>query len=259
MDTRCDDIATVVHPFLDGELLPADRVALEAHLASCTACRALVADEAAFKAQLKARLGADPAPASLRERVLASLDQADARGQGPVVARPRRFVPIAALVAAAAAMVLFLGSFGRPSTSRAALVDDAIRAHEKNLAPEVRGDSAQVSSFMQGKVDVPVRPPRLSPAQAALVGARIGHVHGRDAAQLMYQVGASHLTVYVFDPDGVAMNAPRRRLAAGRELYVDGARGYSVVFFRDENVGYAFASDLDEATLLDLVSASFGQ
>ena len=39
-------------------------------------------------------------------------------------------------------------------------------------------------------------------------------------------------------------------------LKIDHERGYHVAMFRDRGMGYAYASDLDEPSLLQLISAS---
>jgi anti-sigma factor (TIGR02949 family) len=260
---RCDDVQRSVHPYLDGELIENDVVAFDAHVQGCAACRHLVEDEARFKATLRAHLRPTPAaPAELRTRVLAGLDQADAAGDGPTVPIYRRVIPFAAVFAAAASMVVFLSSVVQPRAGRTALVEDAIRSHEKHLPVEVGGDAEHVTNWMQGKVAVPVRPPQLTrqsragAENAALVGGRIGHLSSREAAQLTYRIGLNSVTVYVFDPSNLQWNAPKRRIVDDHELFVDSERGYSVVFFRDRGIGYAFTSDLDEDQLVALVSAT---
>lgn len=256
MEMRCQDVPKIVHPYLDGEFEAADRLYLEKHLAECAACREMVAFEAAFKANLRARLHRTPAPPELRAGVLAALDRADAVGDGPVRGIGRRLLPYGAALAVAAAAVLIIGQFVQARATRSPIVTDAINGHEKQLPVEIAGDEGRVKSWMVGKVPVSVRPPR--GGGATLVGARMGHVRDRDAAQLLYTVGGSNVTVYVFDASGMPMDSARKRLVAGnREVYVDSARGYNVVFYRDRDVGYAFTSDLGEDEMLRLVSASF--
>ena len=67
----CERIAERAHAWFDGELAAAAVVELEAHLASCTACRQIVDAEARFAGLLRARLRIDRAPASLYARVRA--------------------------------------------------------------------------------------------------------------------------------------------------------------------------------------------
>jgi anti-sigma factor (TIGR02949 family) len=256
---RCEDVQKVVHPYLDGEFEASDRIYLERHLSTCTTCREMVAFESSFKANLHARLRRPPMPAELQGRVLAALDRADAVGEGPTPSLVRRAMPIGAALAAAAAVVIFLGTFVQSRAAESPIVEDAIRAHEKQLPVEVKGDVEHIKTFMVGKVPVPVRPPRLAAAQATLVGARLGHVRDRDAAQIEYRVGQSDVTVYVFDASGLPMTAPRRQIVENHEVFVGGERGYHVVFYRDQDVGYAFTSDLEEDEILQLVSASLDE
>lgn len=256
---RCADVQKLVHPYLDGEFEDSELDPLERHLTQCDACRKLVAFEQAFKTNLRARLRRPTAPPELRDRVVAALDRADATGGGPVPALWRRAMPVAAAAAVAAAALVFLSTAIRTRADGSPIVEDAIRGHEKSLPIEVQGDADSVKVWMHGKVPVPVRPPRLPADEAVLVGARLGHVRDRDAAQIVYRVGQSNVTVYVFDASGMAMDAPRKRIVGSRELFVGGARGYNVVFYRDRGVGYAFTSDLAEDDMLRLVSTAFDE
>lgn len=249
---RCGDVRGVVHPYLDGELDAEGRAAFEQHTATCADCRRALDFEASFKAQLRARLRHEPAPAALRERVIAALDQADGRA----LPLGRRVAPFAAVGLIAAAAVIFLSTATRPADAQAPIVTEAVRTHAKNLPVEVVGTAGVVGAWMQGKVPVPVRPPCLDrgPLPGALVGARLGHLGSRDSAQLVYRVNGANVTVFVFDASGLPMQAPRKRVVQSRELFVDGESGYNVVFFRDRDVGYAFTSELGEDDLVALVS-----
>jgi anti-sigma factor RsiW len=257
----CADVERMLHPYLDGELLGDDCALLEEHLAACDRCREQVAFQARFKADLRARLRAPrEAPAHLAARVTAALDQADG-------ARLRRALPAGiGVLAAAAALFLVLA---RPSQARSPIVEEAIRGHEKNLPVEVGGPDVsddEIRSWMQGKVPVPVRPLRVravvhgEPA-TTLVGARVYHLRNRDAGQLVYRVGPSQMTVYVFDASGVDLAAPElvKRMIGGREIYLAEQRGYTVALYRDRGVGYAVASDLPPDRVMRVVAASLNE
>jgi anti-sigma factor (TIGR02949 family) len=257
MTMRCNEVERLVQPYVDGEFEESERGELEEHIASCPTCQAQVSFHVRFKADLKARVRRPALPEGLRERVLGALDRADDAGEGPVPRIWRRALPVAGVLAVAAALVVFFMHVTRP-VAASPIVEEAIRSHVKNLPIEITGSDEAVRAWMAGKVPVPVRPPRLGGGgSVVLVGARVGHLHNRDAAQLVYRVAGSQVTVYVFDPAGMAMRAPRKRIVRDRVVYLDGARGYTVVFYRDRGVGYAFASDLDADQMLRLVSASF--
>jgi anti-sigma factor RsiW len=275
-DMRCADVEKLVHPYVDGELVADDNAALEGHVTDCERCRALVGFHSGFKATVRARLrprhhGAATSrpepPERLKLAVMKALDEADARGEGPVPKVWRRFAPAgSAVFVAAAAIAFFIGVTPTPvAEAESPIVDEAIRAHEKNLPVEVGGDEDRVASWMQGKVSVPVRPPRIGADGTALVGGRVYHLRNRDVGQLVYRINAPRattrtMTVYVFDPSGWDFAAPRStvRRVGGHDIYLSQERGYTVALLRDRGVGYAFASDLAGDDMLRLVAASMG-
>jgi len=63
------------------------------------------------------------------------------------------------------------------------------------------------------------------------------------------------LTVYVFDPRAIAMQATRlqARVVRERPVYVGKLRGYSVAAAEKGGVGYALATDLDDDRSAQLV------
>jgi len=271
----CSDVDMLVHPYLDGELVAEERVLVERHVVGCPHCRELVGHETTFREHLRARLRLRPqaqhevvAAPALRRRVLDALDRADKAGEGPALPWAKTlkmwFAPALGALATAAAIVVFFSS--GPNAGRISglagtpLVEEAIAGHMKNLPPEVRGTDDEIRSWMRGKVAIPVRPPFIHAIQLSssprLVGARLSHLASRDAGQIFYWVGASQMTVYVFDPSGWEFSAPARRVIDGRVVYVAERAGYTVALYRDRGIGYAVATDLDEATLLRLLEAS---
>lgn len=251
----CAEAEPFLMTYLDRELVDEDRLIVEEHLAACSSCRERVAFEASFKSTLKTRVRRPSAPASLRADISRSLDRAD--GERARSLFRRKALPVGMPLAAAAAVAVFLGSSLESSEASSPIVEDAVRAHEKQLPVEVGGGEDQVKVWMQGKVAVPVRPPRLRGRNAAFVGGRIGHLRNRDAAQLLYKVDGSPMTVYVFDAEGMRLEGSRPRTVGRRQVYVDGQRGYNVVYYRDNGVGYAFTSDLDQESMIRLVSTAF--
>ncbi|MBI4509405.1 MAG: anti-sigma factor [Deltaproteobacteria bacterium] len=258
MGMRCADVQKLVHLYLDDEFEEADRALLERHLLECSPCREMVAFEKSFKSSLRARIRRPMMPAEVRARLVQALDRADATHQGPVPRARGRVVVVGGSLMLAAGLAIVVGTVIREGDDSAIAIE-AIRSHEKNLPVEIDGSEDKVKTFFAGRVPVPVHPPRLSVLGGSLVGARIGHLKGRDAAQIVYRVNNTPVTVHVFDAAGLPMSAPRKRILSDREIFVDSVRGYNVVFFRDRGVGYAFTSDLEENDMLRLVSTSLGQ
>ena len=80
--------------------------------------------------------------------------------------------------------------------------------------------------------------------------------------QVQYTVpDGRHLTIYVFNPRVVPMQATRLqpRVVRRHPMLVGRLRGYSVAALEQSGVGYAFASDLDTDESTKLVLAALPQ
>ncbi len=243
----CGEIQRFVDAYLDGEFADEDRAELERHLAGCPACATEVRRQAAFKAALRAAWKRPPAPAALRARVTAAL------AKEPTL-RPRwqrnliRFAPAAGAAA-------LLGTLMWSANPFSPVVEDAIAKHQRDLPVEVTGRPDEVRAWFANKVGFAFRPPRL-PQNTRLRGARLAHLRERDAALLMYDVDGEKVSVLVFDPSDVPLEARRTRYVGNHEVFLDGERGYHVALYRDRDLGYAFTSGMDEDRMIQLVSTA---
>jgi mycothiol system anti-sigma-R factor len=260
MAIHCSDIETLVHTYLDGELADEDLREFEEHTDECTACHERVESEIEFRTDLRHRLAPPRAPGELRERLMLALDQEDA-AQAQQVLRSRFawVLPGVATFAAAAALVLFLTYDGRAPAGDP-VAHDAVQAHMRQPPIEVTGAS-QVSPWIKRHFQASVEPPRFSTAGINLRGARLSHLRGRDAAHLFYEIDRggrrSDVQVHILDGSDLSLEGATRRRVGGRELFVDGDLGYSVVTYRDPSgMAYVFTSDMSENELLDLVVSS---
>lgn len=245
----CAEVQKFVHPFIDGEFEPGERARFAAHLVACARCRELVSFEESFKASLRARLARPTVPPALRERLQGALDAAPSPSQG-LAWRAFRIAPIAA------AAGLFCLVTSHPH-DLATVTGDVVGTHARNLPIEVPGpDPGRVRTWFDGKVDFPVDPPRIEGAR--LVGARLGYVHDREAAELQYRnADGDRVSVFIFDPRDLDLAAPRARRIEGREVYFGQQSGYSVAAFRNKGMGYAITGDVNEDQMAQIVSASF--
>jgi predicted anti-sigma-YlaC factor YlaD len=73
MTTRCADVDALIERRLDGTAAAADEARLDAHLAACPDCAALLAEEAAIDAALAARFAGAAPPAGFDGAVRARL------------------------------------------------------------------------------------------------------------------------------------------------------------------------------------------
>ena len=241
---RCNEVDQVVDAFVDGEFAVEDRTAMEQHLVGCTGCARRLRSHAAIKAAVKEALPRPAMPSDLAHRVRVAL--ADEVEQSPG-ARARRLLWVA-LPAAAAAFVIGVAATYHGSSP---VTEEAIATYRR-MPVEVRGSDAEVRAWFANKVDFAVRPPRLP--QAELVGGRLAKMGDRQAAYLVYDISGDKVGVLMFDPRDLPMEGARHAQVGGREVYLDGQRGYHVASFRDQDLGYVFTSDIDESRMLELLS-----
>jgi mycothiol system anti-sigma-R factor len=244
---RCAGIQRFVDTYLDGEFAERDRAEFEAHLAECEPCRRKVKSQAEWKVAIKAAAPREHAPAALRNRVLRSIAREE-RPQRRWRTFVQRVLPAAAAVGIAASLVV-----ARVQWSPVAA--DLIAKHQRNLPVEVSGGSDQVKRWYADKVGFPVRPPSLC-STCALRGGRLADIENQQAAYLVYDVNGSKVSVFIFDPSAVRLEAPHKALVGNREVYLDEEHGYNVALFRDHGVGVAIAGDLDRDQMLKLVSSA---
>lgn len=243
---RCAGVQRFVDTYLDGEFGESEQAELEAHLSDCDGCRHKVKVQADWKAAIKAAAPRPKAPAALRNRIKRSI----AKESAPPLSWRRWAVRVMPAAAAAGMLATFLVS--RVSFSPVAL--DIVSKHQRNLPVEVTGGADQLRQWYRDKVDFPVKPPQLG--KAALRGGRLANVKDRQAAYLLYDADGTKVSVFIFDPGDLPLEAHKKARIGNREVYLDQERGYNVAIYRDQGVGYAVASEMDPDAMLKLVSSA---
>jgi mycothiol system anti-sigma-R factor len=245
---RCAGIQRFVDTYLDGEFAEGDRVEFEAHLAGCEPCRLKVQRQKEWKHAVKQAAPREAAPAALRNRVVRAVRKEQLAGQKSWRRWAARVMPVAAAGGMLATLII-----SRVNWSPVAA--DVIAKHQRNYPVEVTGGADQVRRWYDGKVDFSVRVPSFG-AQVALRGGRLANIGDRQAAYLVYDVHGNKLSVFIFDPGDLPLEAPKKTVIGNREVYFDQERGYNVALYRDRGVGYAIASDLDSDQMYKLVSSA---
>lgn len=242
----CADVEHFVDAYLDGEFTEEARGELEGHIAGCPACAKTVRFHAVWKAGLKAAAPRPTASRELRARLATSLKRE------PVVLVGVRKQAIRLVPAAAAAVVLVGLAVSMQHGSTVA--DAAIATYHADPPMDVTGEVEVVNSYLRQRMPFAIRLPHI--AGALLIGARVTNIQEHQAVYLRYLVRGNPMTVLVFDPTSVPIEAPHRRYVGTREIYFGGDRGYHVAMVRDRGMGYAFTTDLDEDQMLQLVSSA---
>jgi anti-sigma factor RsiW len=246
----CQSIDTLSMAFLDDELAAEEHHELELHLLDCASCRHHVDGQRADLELVRKALVAPPAPALLKARIARALDAEDA-----AAARHERrrwsqwLLPGSAMLAAAAAIAVFVG-VGTPSAREdSAVTLDVAKQQTHALPLEVQG--ASTGPWLRDHF-APVEPPQFTEPGIALLGARLlpNGIASHDAALLQYLVtiGANRVTLTAI----VLKNLRGDELSGGQAyqigdlvLRVHDAKGVPVVTYIDPNnhVGYVFKSE----------------
>ena len=196
--------------YVDGQLDPADRAAIEAH---CAVNADAAAEIAALQRQadairtLYAPAGAEPVPARLDPHRLAL-----AHGRRRLETLGR-----AAMIVAVLAIGMAAGWLLRPEATGPELYDrliaDAVSAHtvyvaESRHAVEVAGtDSEHLSAWLSNRLSTDLAMPDLARQGLGFLGGRLlpaPAIPGGRAAQLMYEnATGERLTLYITPATGI--------------------------------------------------------
>lgn len=264
-----DHVDEALQELLDGRLGPAERAAIEAHLAGCSRCRRLRLSLEASRAVLRAALQGEEGPAEpLRARVLAALDAED-RAQGAsaapsrVGARRRRLAwSLAAAAAVAVGALLWFGPWG-PGGERF----DPVREIEAEFRRLGAGEPAlELAAAAPDELErrlareLPFRPRVLDLAMMGftLAGGRVGRVGAEPSAIMVYR-GADRDDLLVCTmyrgrlADLPAADQVTRRGDFVFHVFRRGAT--TLVFWQEGELVCVLAGEGDPAALLDLAAA----
>jgi anti-sigma factor RsiW len=193
-----DHVDEALQELLDGRLAPAERAAVEAHLAGCPRCARLRLGLERTRAALRSGLAGEDEPSEpLRGRILAALDAEDrAQAEGsaappPVAGGPfRPLWPLAAAAALAVAALLWFALWP-PAGKRTDAVRDvaAELGREGEPAVELAATAPAELERRFAASGLPFRPRVLDLGMMgfALAGGRIGRVEGEPSAVMVYR------------------------------------------------------------------------
>jgi mycothiol system anti-sigma-R factor len=247
----CEQSRTVVHAYLDGELDAVRAAEFERHLEKCPECvTALETQEALSSAIQRAELN-EPAPAALRQKVLADVRPPSAvRSSAPLV-MPRRRMQWTWLAAAAAILLLTYAAWRtipalRSENYQSVVAAEIVDAHLRSLQPGhltdvLSTDQHTVKPWFNGKLDFSPPVQDFAGDGFPLQGGRLDVVHGRTIAALVY--GRRKHLISVFVQPAREAEPPMR----------SGSRqGYNWLAWRAEGMEFCAISDVSPADLQQL-------
>jgi anti-sigma factor (TIGR02949 family) len=200
---KCDAARPLLESYLDGELDRAAVDELETHLATCSACRAQLADLEQLRGAVRG-IPRERAPAELRARL-------ESIGESPSMDAPRTSATGTWWKLAAAVMLgVFLGAGAmhwngvspEARGPRALLARDLLASHLRALAAQspvdvVSEDRHTVKPWFAGKIGE--SPPVVDPKSPdfPLLGGRIDYVGERRTAVVVYGHRKHVIDVYL--------------------------------------------------------------
>lgn len=208
----CKTLDRFVTPYVDGEIGPTDRDAVDAHLALCPPCRSRVAAERTVHELMHARqpvLTADAAPAALRARCAAArqampLAPVSTSAAAPTARRPSWRARVTPFALAATLVLIVGGAFVYELTDRSArvmaaeLTADHVKCFGVNRVLGTHDAAAVVESSIASsfglRLGLPERPEREG---LELVGERPCLYGEGRVAHIMYRHNGHPVSVFM--------------------------------------------------------------
>jgi anti-sigma factor (TIGR02949 family) len=247
----CHDVRDQLLDYQHGRLAPDLVAALRRHLDECADCTHADLVDRELTRALERRTPQYAAPIALKRRLAAGW---------PAPARPsrvRRRWASALLPAGVVAALLLFAPFAReilsppgrePSPMATEAVNDHVRLLQSERPLEVEsGGIHQVIPWFSGRLDFAPAIRFPGDAEFPLRGGAVGYFLDRKAATLVFGGPQHPISLFVFKADGLPW--PRGERGG---LYRMSSRGFTVLLWREGELGYALVSSEDERTLVRL-------
>ncbi len=183
--------------YVDAELSEQEMRAMDSHLRECSACAAEALGQLQLKLATKQAAQSFTPSAEFRRKIA---DQAAPR-------KPVRWQwGWAPLLAIAAIILIVAGTLVNRSSQQASSrqwLAELTDLHVANLAASspvdvVSSDRHTVKPWFQGKVPFSFNLPELAGSPFTLIGGRLTYLDHEAGAHLIYNVGAHHVSVFIF-------------------------------------------------------------
>jgi anti-sigma factor RsiW len=201
----CESWKGKLDTYLDGELPGEEMRTFDAHVRSCPSCSADALTRVQMKRAIQVAGKRFTPSAELRKRM-----------QRSVARTPRRSFRLGWMLAAAAAVILVIGTltsayFGNRS-GRDQVFSEIADLHVAALASSslvdvVSTDRHTVKPWFQGKIPFTFNLPELQNSEFSLLGGRMTYLDQTPGAHLIYDVRKHHISVFVFQERSVRLPA----------------------------------------------------
>jgi anti-sigma factor RsiW len=213
----CDELQTLLHGYVDGELDLVHQLDAERHLESCPACARACKQLQGLQATLKdPSFRFEPSP-GLRGRIVSSLRKVD---PVPPPRRSRLWLAVASC-AATFALAAWGVSLWMSRGEEDRVAQEVVASHVRSLLANHLTDVAStdrhtVRPWFHGQLDFSPAVPDLSAAGFVLVGGRLDYVDNRVVAALVYKRRKHTINVLIWPSSSNTDEEPR---ALTRQTY----------------------------------------
>ena len=257
----CADVRARLGDLHRGRLDAAGHADVAAHLERCPGCAHEDAAEQALTEVLERRLPQYSAPLALKRRLTARWAEDAADRPGRPSPREwwnrwgRSLVPAAAV---ALVLLAVIPLYYRPAAPGSAqMVAEAVNDHLRILLSQnpldvKSGGIHQVKPWFEGRLDFAPVVTFGGDADFPLEGGAVGYFLDRKAAVFVFHRRLHVVTLFVFRADGLAWPARGLEAMGTARAYASAARGFNVLLWRENGLGYALVSDVDRADLARL-------
>ena len=246
---NCTDSRSRLHAYLDQELDLPGVLAIDEHLASCEACKAIFARHFALQSGIRKHAAYYTAPATLKERIR-GVNGVTPRWQQP---RFQRFQLGAAV--AATALVSWIAAIQYNSLPEAEfLAEQVIASHARSmlttrLADVSTSDEHAVKPWLSSKLDFSPPVTDLTGAGFPLVGGRLDYLDNRPVAALVYGHSQHVINLFVW---------PDRRSGRSLPMQSLSKHGYNVLHWINGGMAFWAISDLNATEMKTFAEAYLG-
>ena len=242
----CESWKAQLDTYLDGEVPQEEMRTFDAHVRNCPSCSA----DALSRVQLKRAIQV------AGKRFTPSADFRN-RMQQRIASKPRRSFRLGWMLAAAAAMVLVVGSLtstylgNRPGRDQ--VFSEIADLHVATLASSapvdvISTDRHTVKPWFQGRIPFAFNLPEIQNSGFSLLGGRMTYLEQTPGAHLIYDVGKHHISVFVFQERSLPASLTDSSILPGKlsfnlETWSQGGLRYFVI-------GDASAANIDSLAKL---------
>ena len=252
----CEDVRPLLLELHRGRLTLELREQVGAHLQGCAACTHAEAVERLLTDALEHRLPQHAAPIALKRQLAAAWPAERLRAVSWWSRWGRSVLPALAVAAVLLVVmpVYYQWGVGPGGPRSAGMITEAVNDHLRILSSQhpldiESGGMHQVKPWFEGRLDFSPVVHFLGDQDFPLRGGAVGYYMSRKAAVFVFNRRRHAISLFVFQPDGLAWPTTGLQSIGNARGSVTTSRGFNVILWRQGELGYALVSDVDPPEL----------